>query len=113
MDRIVAYCGLVCSECDCYVHTQSGDMEQLAKLAERTMIEHGIPNLTAESVMCDGCLSAEGRKIAYCDTCGVRACAVARGVAHCGACPDYGCETIEAVFRQVPAAREVLDGLRG
>lgn len=113
MDRIVAYCGLVCSECPSYVHTQAGNMEELVRLAEQARTEHGVADATAESVMCDGCIAVEGRKIGYCDTCEVRACGVAHGVAHCGACPEYGCDRIEAVFQMVPAAREVLDGLRG
>ena len=112
MTRIVAYCGLVCSECPSYVHTQSGNMEELARLAERTKAEHGIADATAESVMCDGCLSAEGRKIGYCAECAIRACGVARGVAHCAACADYACDKLDGFFEMVPAARTTLDALR-
>lgn len=111
MDRIIAYCGIVCSDCPSYIHTQTGNMEELEKLAARTREEQGIADATAESVMCDGCLG-DGRKIAYCAECGVRACGVSRGVANCAECADYACETLEGFFKMVPGARDVLDGLR-
>lgn len=112
MERIVAYCGLVCSECPSYVHTQAGDMAALEALAEQTRTVHGIKDATAETVMCDGCLAPEGRKIGYCTTCEVRACGVSRGLDNCAACPDYACEKLEGYFKMVPQARTVLDGLR-
>jgi hypothetical protein len=112
MDRTIAYCGLICSECPSYLHTQAGDMAALAKLADKARAEHGVPDATAESVMCDGCIAAEGRKIGYCATCAIRACAVERHMPHCAACDDYGCDKIEEFLGMVPVAREVLDGLR-
>jgi len=111
MDRIVAYCGLVCSDCPSYIHTQSCNMEELERLASQAREEHGVADATAESVMCDGCLG-DGRKIDYCAQCHVRACATSRGVSTCAACADYACATLEEFFKMVPDARATLDGLR-
>lgn len=113
MDRIVAYCGLVCSECDAYVATQANDLETLQRLAVRVREEFGVEDATAESSMCDGCLGDDGRQIGYCSTCEIRACAVAREVANCAHCPEYGsddgCETLEPFLAHATEARLVLD----
>jgi hypothetical protein len=112
MDRIVAYCGLVCSECDAYVATQADDLEALARLAQRAHEEFGMEDATAEATMCDGCLTEEGRQIPYCATCEIRACAVARGVANCAHCADYACERLESIFSHSEEARVLLDEIR-
>ncbi|NLD43171.1 MAG: DUF3795 domain-containing protein [Chloroflexi bacterium] len=111
MEPIIAYCGLVCSECPGYIHTQAGNRAELEKLAVRFREDMGVADATADSVMCDGCLGS-GRQIGYCGQCAVRACAVARGVPHCAACAEYACPTLDAFLQMVPKARATLDGLR-
>lgn len=117
METIVAYCGLVCSECDAYVATQTNDLETLERLAQHAREELGVEDATAETTMCDGCLTESGRQIAYCATCEIRACGVERGVVNCAHCADYVhdgavCEKLEGFFTQVSDARRVLDEIR-
>lgn len=112
MDRIIAYCGLVCSECDAYVATQANDMETLERLARQAREEFGVEDATAETTMCDGCLGDQARQIGYCATCAIRACGVERGVANCAHCPDYTCEQLEGFFARATDARSVLDAIR-
>lgn len=109
MGRMVAYCGLVCTECDSYLATQANDLEALERVAKKAREEWGQADATAEGVRCDGCLGA-GRKIGYCATCEIRACGSARGAANCGACPEYpACEKIKGFFAMAPGAKKVLD----
>lgn len=113
MDRIVAYCGIVCSECKGYVATQANDAAALEALAAEVREKHGVVDATAESVRCDGCLSADGRKIAYCAQCEVRACGVERGVANCAYCDDYdACAKLAGFFGFAPGAKATLDAIR-
>lgn len=113
MDRMVAYCGLVCSECKGYVATQANDLAALEALAAEAREQFGVPDATAESVRCDGCLTEGGLKIAYCAECGIRACGVGRGVANCAYCDDYDtCETLSGFLAQVSGAKETLDAIR-
>ncbi len=112
MDRIIAYCGLVCSDCDAYLATQANDVEALERLARQWQQEFGVEDATAEGTMCDGCLTDTGRQIGYCATCEIRVCAVDRAVVNCGHCDDYACETLEAFFADAPDARPVLDEIR-
>lgn len=111
MDKIIAYCGLVCSDCSAYVATQANDQEALERVAAQWREEYDAPNITVESVICDGCLDG-GRKCSHCAECEIRACGVARGVANCAHCADYACEKLEKFFGFVPGARGVLDEIR-
>ena len=111
MDRIIAYCGLICSDCPAYIATQANDQEALERVAAQWREEYNAPQLTVESVICDGCLG-DGRKGSHCAECEIRACGVARGVANCAHCIDYTCEKLEKFFGFVPAAQGVLDGIR-
>jgi hypothetical protein len=112
MDRIIAYCGLVCTDCPAYIATQANDREALGQLAKRAREEFGVPDATAESARCDGCLGDTEYKCGYCFECEIRACGVARGVANCAHCADYACQNLEGFFAKAPEARTVLDELR-
>jgi hypothetical protein len=114
MDRIIAYCGLVCSECDAYVATQANDLETLERLAQHARDEYGVEDATAETTMCDGCLGEHEHQVGYCATCEIRTCGVEQGVANCAHCPGYdGCAKLEGFFGQVRGARAVLDEIHG
>jgi aminoglycoside phosphotransferase (APT) family kinase protein len=71
--------------------------------------------LKAEDCVCDGCLDdgcREGRRIGYCRTCAVRACAIARGLENCAHCADYGCEKLVVCFEHSAETKVVLDRVR-
>lgn len=111
MEKIIAYCGLVCSECPAYVATQAGDKEALDKIVEQWRVEYNAPDITVSGVMCDGCLDGD-RKCGHCFECEIRACGMEKGVANCALCRDYGCAKLEAFFKLAPQARTTLDALR-
>ncbi len=112
MNQMIAYCGLVCSECPAYIATQADDRAALEQVAAQWREEYEAPTITVESVICDGCLGTTGRKCSHCSECNVRACAMGRAVVNCAHCDDYGCETITGFFGFVPEAKATLDGIR-
>jgi hypothetical protein len=112
MDTIIAYCGLVCSDCPAYVATQANDHAALERVAAEWREEYNAPNITVESVLCDGCLTDDGYKCSHCAECEIRACGQARGVANCAHCADYGCDKLQGFFSFVPDARTRLDAIR-
>jgi hypothetical protein len=112
MDKIIAYCGLVCTDCDAYIATQANDLAALEQMVARAREQFKNPDLTIESATCDGCLGSGGRKCGYCFECQVRACGMERGVVNCAYCDDYGCEKLEGFFAMAPHARTSLDGIR-
>ena len=112
MDRIIAYCGLVCSDCAAYVATQANDHAALEKVVAQWREEYNVPDITVESVICDGCLTKNGRTCYHCTECTIRTCGLAKGVANCAHCDDYACEKLTAFLSQVPQAKTVLDEIR-
>jgi hypothetical protein len=112
MDRMVAYCGLVCTDCPAYVATQADDRAALERMAEQARAKFNAPDITVESVACDGCLASDGRLGGYCLECQVRACGIERGVINCAYCDEYACDELGAFLGGAPGARATLDGIR-
>ena len=111
MEKMIAYCGLVCTDCPAYIATQADDRAALERVAAQWREEYTSPAITVESVICDGCVT-DGRKCGHCGECEIRACGLQRGVANCAVCDDYACERLTGFFAMVPDARTVLDGVR-
>ena len=112
MDRMISYCGLVCSECAAYIATQAGDQEALARVAAQWREEYNAPDITPEAVVCDGCVATTDRHCGHWHECDIRICGAERGVVNCAHCGDYACAKLERFFGFVPDAREVLEGVR-
>ena len=111
MDRMTAYCGLICTDCPAFVATQADDDEALERVAAQWREEYSAPDITVDSVICGGCVTDDPRKCGHWCACEIRACGSARGVANCAHCADYACERLEAFFAIVPEARVVLDDI--
>lgn len=110
-NKIIAFCGILCSECDAYEATQSGSRQELERVAAAWR-EAFSPDITVEGIRCDGCLSTEGPMCSYCSECPIRACAINHGIQSCAHCPDYGCDTIEQFLSHAPELRKALDKMR-
>ena len=111
-DKIVAYCGLICTDCPAYVATQAGDREALERTAAQWREAFDAPEITADSIICDGCLTDEGRKCGHCFECEIRACVIGRGLANCAHCSDYACDRLKGFHRPTSEAWAVLDEIR-
>jgi len=107
-ERMVAYCGIVCTDCDAYIATQAEDMEALQEMAAKASGQLGI-EMTAADGMCDGCKATTGRQIGYCHDCGVRSCAVQKHVETCAHCTDYPCDVVEGFSTPGTPHRATLD----
>jgi len=111
MEKMIAYCGLTCTECPAFLATQQDDDSQRAQVAEMWSKEFGA-QYRPEDINCNGCLSEDGRHIGYWDTCEIRACAQGKGVETCAHCDDYACEKLDALFATGHEARATLDEIR-
>ncbi|MCX6027799.1 MAG: DUF3795 domain-containing protein [Chloroflexi bacterium] len=45
MDRIVAYCGLVCSECPAYIATQADDLAMKERVVAQWRVQFNAPDM--------------------------------------------------------------------
>ena len=107
-DRMIAYCGITCTDCDAYKATQANDIDALERMAKETSEQFGM-EMTAADSMCDGCLSTTGRQIGYCHECAIRLCAIPRHVETCAHCDEYPCDRIEAFSKPDTPHRKTLD----
>jgi hypothetical protein len=112
MEQMIAYCGLMCSDCEAYIATQANDQAALEEVAAQWRCKYSAPSITVEGVNCDGCLETEGRKCGYCRECEIRACAMQQKVINCAHCDRYTCHKLGEFFGFVPSARTTLDGIR-
>ena len=110
-EKMIAKCGIVCSECPAYIATQKNDDALRAETAKKWS-EMFKSDIKAADINCDGCQSESPRLFSYCQTCEIRKCANGKKLATCAACPEYSCQKLDAFLAQVPEARKVLEKLR-
>lgn len=110
MRNMIAYCGLDCETCDAYLATVNDDQE-LRKKTAKLWAELNHAPILPEHINCQGC-RVDGIKTVFCDSlCGIRQCALKKGVTTCGGCPDMeGCQTVGRILSNNP---EALKNLRG
>jgi hypothetical protein len=112
MEKMIAYCGIVCTECEAFKATQLGDPAALEKVAA-SWREQFDPSITAASIACDGCLATTDTLCSYCSVCPLRICALDRGEKNCAYCVDFeGCEKLESYYNQAPHMRQILNDIR-
>ena len=109
MGQIIAVCGLDCAVCEAFLATQAKDETAKETIAAKWRTEYGNPKIDAAYVTCDGCLAESGRLCGHCLECEPRLCAIGRGYATCGNCPEYGCEKISGLLQYMPDAKIRLD----
>ncbi len=111
MDRMIGYCGLICTDCPAYIATQADDRSVLEEVAARWSKEFDVA-LTADECLCDGCVATTGREMAHCSECRIRACARERSVRNCAHCSDYPCRILNEFLAMAPAAKSTLEEIR-
>ena len=111
MEKMIAYCGLICTTCPAFLATQQDDDSQRAQVAEMWSKEFG-GERKPEDINCDGCLSGGERLLNYAAVCEIRRCAQEKGVENCAHCDDYACEKLEGFLAEVDEARATLEEIR-
>lgn len=109
MKNRIAYCGLDCEKCNAYLATINDDQALREETAKQWTELNNTPILP-EQINCQGC-RADGVKTVFCDSlCGVRQCALKKGVTTCGDCSDMEkCRTIGAIIANNP---DVIENLK-
>jgi len=108
---MIAYCGLVCSQCPTFIATQNDDDAAREKTAAVYAQKFGM-QLQKEDINCDGCLGEGGRKSGYCRVCEIRQCCLEKGLKHCVICPEQPCEKILRFHEFSPKAKAAFAALK-
>ncbi|MBU7043007.1 MAG: DUF3795 domain-containing protein [Theionarchaea archaeon] len=109
-DEMIAYCGIVCTECPAFLAKQTDDNELRKKTVEKWSTDE-YP-VTEDDINCDGCLST-GHLFMFCNQCDIRSCGTEKSVENCGWCTEYPCEKLEKAWKMMgsPVGRERLDAI--
>jgi|WetSurMetagenome_2_1015567.scaffolds.fasta_scaffold19874_5 hypothetical protein len=110
MAKMIAYCGLTCTDCDAYKATKKDDNGLRAEVAAKWTKEYSHP-FKAEDINCTGCTST-GIRVGYTAACPIRKCAVEKDVMNCGWCTDYPCSGLNELFQARPDAKKNLDAVK-
>ena len=111
MERIIAFCGIDCTDCDAFKATQENNSAKKKELAESWSKQFG-HEIRPEEINCDGCLTKVGRHINYCSICEIRKCGMEMEVENCAYCIDYKCEKLDKFHDHAPNAKKKLDEIR-
>jgi hypothetical protein len=111
MEKMIAYCGEVCSDCGALIATRNDDDAKRREIAALWTKEYK-HDFKPGDINCDGCLSAGERVFIHCHHCEIRKCGVERGVVNCAYCDDYVCEKLTKFFDMVPQNQTRLDKIR-
>ncbi len=113
MNKVIAVCGLDCAACPAYIASMNNDDELRKKTAAEWSKAYNF-ECKPEMVNCHGCLATDGVQIGHCAECGMRKCAVSKGMATCASCGEYAaCSQLADFFKAAPEAKKNLDALRG
>jgi hypothetical protein len=109
--KIVAYCGITCSECPAYIATQKND-DALRRETAKKWSEMFKADIKPQDINCDGCPSDSERIFNHCRVCEIRKCGREKKVKNCAGCAEYPCPKLSAFLDQVPEAKATLEELR-
>ncbi|MBN1796934.1 MAG: DUF3795 domain-containing protein [Spirochaetales bacterium] len=112
MEKIIAKCGLMCSECNAYKATLKNDDELRKKTAREWSAMFNV-SIDWKIINCLGCQQEEKAKLfSHCLVCGIRLCALEKGFATCADCPDFGCEKVSEIWKHDDTPRKRLEQMR-
>ena len=111
MKKIVAMCGLICTECPAFAATFDKDENERERIADAWPAKHIFNPVDPP---CDGCLANEGNLIEFCRECEVRFCGFNKNVRNCAHCDEYPCEKLTRLWKNIkaPKAKLTLDDIR-
>ena len=107
--KIIAKCGLLCTDCNAYKATVSNNDELRKEAAETWSKMFGV-NIDWKTVNCMGCHSKD-ILFSHCKVCEIRKCANEKNYSTCAECNDFGCEKIQTVWEHDSEAKQNLEQL--
>ena len=111
-EKMIAFCGIECSECPTFVATQKNDDKMREETAKKWS-EMFHADIKPGDINCDGCTSQSSKLFSYCGKCDIRKCGKEKNVKNCAYCDEYPCEKLTAFFKNAPEAKATLDEIRG
>ena len=99
MEENISFCGINCFSCPAYIAKKTNNNDLRIKTAKKWS-SIGF-EIKPEQVNCDGCKSTDGILLLHCNDCKVRNCAMSKNIMTCAECPDYACEKLENLWKEI------------
>jgi hypothetical protein len=111
-EKMIAVCGIVCTDCRAFIATQTNDRKLKEKAAKAWSSKK--ETLKPEDIECDGCLATRQRLFKFCEVCGVRRCGYEKGVENCAYCREFPCERLTGLWKRFRRTepKAILEGIR-
>lgn len=110
MERIIAYCGLICNDCPAFIATNENNKQKKIELANQWSSENY--TVTPEDINCSGCRAGCNNTFKFCRECEIRLCGVEKEIENCAHCNEYPCNKLEKPFEMTPQNKTLLDEVR-
>lgn len=114
MEKMIAFCGIICTECPAYLATQNNDEIKRKEVAAQWSSDK-YP-LKPEDVNCYGCLATDKDLMAFCADCKVRQCGQQKKVKNCAYCEEYICDKLNKLWTIIgehsKQAKAMLEDIR-
>ncbi len=111
MEKIIGYCGIVCTECPAFLATKNNDNKARKKTAETWSKEFNA-DIKPEEINCEGCHAKTGVLFAHCTVCEIRKCGLTKEIATCADCMEFSCQKLSNFHKMVPDAKKTLDSIK-
>ncbi|MFH1114114.1 MAG: DUF3795 domain-containing protein [Pseudomonadota bacterium] len=108
--ELIAYCGLVCSECPTFLATKNDDDAARKQTAAMYAEKFGLDFEPAD-INCDGCKSETGKMISFCQVCEIRKCCRLKNLVNCASCWEQPCEILTTFHEFSPDAKARFEAL--
>ena len=79
MNKMIAFCGSDCHNCEAFLATRDDDDKKRAEIAQIWSKQYHT-DIKPEDINCEGCKSVDGRRFNYCNVCEIRKCGMERDV---------------------------------
>lgn len=110
-EKMIAYCGITCTECPAYIASQKNDDQLRAETAKKWS-ELFKASIKPEDINCDGCAADSKRLFSQVSVCEIRKCARNKNIQNCAYCAEYPCKKLTELFGFVPEAKATLEEIR-
>jgi len=98
---MIAYCGMDCGKCECYLASKENDETKRREVAEKWSVQYNT-EIQAGQINCTGCKSS-GLKFFFTeDLCPIRKCNIENETANCAECSNYRCDTLKEFIKMAP-----------
>ena len=111
MGKMIAYCGLVCTDCGAYIATQKNDNKMRREIAEEWTKKYNHP-FKVEDINCVGCTVATGQHVGHWGMCEGHKCGAEKGGINCAYCVDYSCDKLDKYFAIAPVMKASLEEIK-